>query len=125
MIDLSVEARLLILADAAVTAAGLPVYVGDYPPEEWDPSGSAAVVKSRGGPVTYPGLFQSSLQIKAYGPDQVAATAAYNLIHDALHEKRSARVLWSVISTTGTLLRDPVTGRIFMLGYADQLIREV
>lgn len=123
MIDPSAQARSHLAADAAISGAGLQVYVGDFPPEEWDPAGEAAVVKSRGGPVRYDRLLAVSLQIKVYGPDQVAAWDAYSLVHDALDEKRSVNVFWSQIAVSGQLLREPATGRAFVLAYADLVLR--
>lgn len=129
MIDIQYHALQLALADSALVAGVPSITAGSMPPPEWAPSqGAALVLNIQGGPneLEQGVLWRPRLSLRAYGPSETAAWAAYFLAHQALHKKSNHYIIHCEISTSGQLLPpEPETGRILVLAFADLIVREL
>lgn len=121
MID--VEATLLgyLQSQAALTAlTGSRIWAGrDVPPEGYHPTQGAAITfRVRGGDVVgqqAAALLRPSFQFKIYGASEVAASAAYRALFDALEGPLAYPLRAADTETLGQILREPDVGWPFVL----------
>jgi len=111
MVDVTLEVRTVLAADAGVAAlTGSRIYgERDVPPPGYKPSdGGAICVKVRGGSLDYASAWVgASMQMKCYGEDEVAANDVYLATVDALHDYRSWPLRHAAVEVAGQTLEEP------------------
>lgn len=128
MVDVHAVVRAFLLADVTLAAlVGSRVYAGrDVPPPGYKPDDGAAITfRTRGGGPDYDdAMVNASLQFKCYGASELAAWTCYRTLYDALHNGHNDSLAHARCEILGTLLEEPETEWMFVLGFFQVVVRD-